>query len=82
MRSFLSARAKRNSGIRYPYYQTLYKWALKTAEFFPSDCFQSDKGLKVKYLYALNDLSFTGITIKTSGVEIVDKQWNFFMCGD
>ena len=32
----------------------------------------------MKYLYALNDLSFTAIIIKTSGVEIVDKQSNYF----
>ena len=32
----------------------------------------------MKYLYASNDLSFTGIIIKTSGVEIVDKQSNSF----
>ena len=44
-----------------------------------SDSFQSDKGLKIKYLYALNDLSFMGMIIKTSGVEIVDKQ-SFFSC--
>ena len=78
MRSFLSARAKRNSGISS--ISILSNFVQVGAEFFPSDFFQSDKGLKV--IYALNDLSFTGITIKTSGVEIVDKQWNFFMCGD
>ena len=32
----------------------------------------------MKYLYASNDLSFTGIIVKTSGVEIVDKQSNYF----
>ena len=45
---------------------------------FFSDSFQWDLGLKMKYLYASNDLSFTGIIIKTSGVEIVDKQSNYF----
>ena len=34
-------------------------------------------GLKIKYLSPLNDLSFTGMIIKTSGVEIIDKQ-SFF----
>ena len=32
----------------------------------------------MKYLCASNDLSFTGIIIKTCGVEIVDKQSNSF----
>ena len=32
----------------------------------------------MKYLCASSDLSLTGIIIKTSGVEIVDKQSNSF----
>ena len=32
----------------------------------------------MKYLHVSNDLSFTGIKVKTSGVEIVDKQSNYF----
>ena len=32
----------------------------------------------MKYLYALNDLSFMGMIIKTSVVEIVDKHSNYF----
>ena len=43
-----------------------------------SDSFQWDIGLKIKYLSALNDLSFTGNKIETSGLEIVDKQSNSF----
>ena len=47
-----------------------------------SDSFQRDIGLKIKYLSALNDLSFTGNKIETSGLEIVDSNRILFICGD
>ena len=47
-----------------------------------SDSFQWDIGLKIKYLSALNDLSFTGNKIETSGLEIVDSNRILFICGD
>ena len=47
-----------------------------------SDSFQRDIGLKIKYLSALNDLSFTGNKIETRGLEIVDSNRILFICGD
>ena len=78
MRSFLSARAKRNSGISSISISQNFVQEGDENSWGLSDSFKCDIGLKIKYLYALNDLSFMGMIIKTSGVEIVDKQSNSF----
>ena len=78
MRSFLSARAKRNSGISSISISQNFVQEGDENSWVLSDSFKWDIGLKIKYLYALNDLSFMGMIIKTSGVEIVDKQSNSF----
>ena len=78
MRSFLSARAKRNSGISSISISQNFVQEGDDNSWVLCDSFKWDIGLKMKYLYALNDLSFMGMIIKTSGVEIVDKHSHSF----
>ena len=76
-RSFLSARAKRNSDISSISISQNFVQVGDDSWVLSESC-QWDIGLKIKYLSALNDLSFTGNKIETSGPEIVDKQSNSF----